>query len=55
MSAFLRSLRNLLQRTHRWTPSVEVAVALMIIAALAASLFYVAGLMSPELALLLGR
>jgi hypothetical protein len=55
MKAFERSLRYLLERARRWTPSVEVAVALAVIATLAASLFYLAGLLSPELALLSGR
>jgi hypothetical protein len=55
MKAFVRSLQNLLRHARRWMPSVEVAVILAIVATLAASLFYVAGLMSPELALLLGR
>src|SRR5262249_21225246 len=55
MTALMCSLQNLLRRARRWTPSIEVALALAVVAALAASLFYLAGLLSPELALLLGR
>ena len=60
MTRFLNSLipsreRLLSPRLRRFVPSVEVAIALAIIATLAASLVYVAGLMSPELALLWNR
>ena len=52
----MRSLRIFLEHAgRRWLPSLEVTLALAIIATLAVTLFYLAGLMSPELALLLGR
>jgi hypothetical protein len=57
MTRLLKGLVRSLQCTlspslRRFVPSVEVAVALAIVAILGASLFYFAGLMSPELALL---
>jgi hypothetical protein len=56
MNDRVRSLRRVLKREHRrWLPSLEVTVVLTIVATLAATLFYLAGLMSPELALLIGR
>ena len=55
MNELLRSLRKFLKRECRCLPSLEVTVVLAIIATLAATLFYLAGLMSPELALLIGR
>jgi hypothetical protein len=44
--------RALAPRLRRFIPSLEVAVALAIIVTLATSLFYLAGMMSPDLALL---
>ena len=56
MDDLVRSLRKFVERERRRSlPSLEVTLVLAIIVTLAATLFYLAGLMSPELALLMGR